>query len=95
MPATPEDKDPVRLTIVTLSGSYEGAFNQHQQLSHVVKKALDELHIQPPPGEVWVLSYDGRVLDQTKTVEFYHLPDCAVLQLAAKEGGGGYLWTRR
>ena len=94
--ATPStNKNQVRLTIVTLSGNYEGVFNVHQQLAHVAAKALDALNIKPPPGEVWILSYGDQILDQSQTIEFYRLPDGAVLQFAAQEGGGGHAWTRR
>ena len=90
----PENKNQVRLTVVTLSGNYSDTYNRHQKLDHVVSTTLKELGVQPPPGEVWILTYNGDILDQSRTIESYQLPDGAVLQLAAKEGGGGGEWTR-
>jgi hypothetical protein len=85
----------VRLTVQTLSGTFEDKFNVHQKLQHVIDKAFHELHIQPAEGEVWELRYNGQVLDPNRTIEAAHIPDGAVLKLAPREGGGGCLWTLR
>jgi hypothetical protein len=84
----------VRLTVQTLSGTFEDEFNVHQKLQHVIDKTFHALHIKPAEGEVWELRYNDQVLVPNRTIEEAHIPDGAVLKLAPHEGGGGKRWTR-
>jgi Protein of Unknown function (DUF2604) len=85
----------IELKVITLSGTFEDKFNVHQTLQHVVDKAFKALHIVPADGEVWELRLGDKVLDLTRRIEDYDIPNHAVLKLAPREGGGGGQWTRK
>jgi TUG ubiquitin-like domain len=85
----------IHLTIETLSGKYEHAFNPHDKLQLVVDETLKHLKIKPAPGDIWQLQYNGATLTLSLTIMEAHIPNNAVLTLATKESGGGYLWTRQ
>jgi hypothetical protein len=87
-----ENKNKVTLTVETLSGSFSDEFNVHQTLEHVTRAAMKELAIVQRPNERWVLKYGERELTLSQTIQEAGLPDGAVLQFAAVEGGGG-AWT--
>ena len=79
----------VHLTVLTLSGTFEGEFESDQKLQDVVEKAFLTLDIKPAPGQVWELHYGDVVLNLQTTIEENSLPDGATLRLAPKEAGGG------
>jgi hypothetical protein len=89
-----DNKNKVHLTVITLSGNFDGDFNVHQTLQHVIDRAFEKLSIVPTPNEQWTLRYQNTVLSPGQTIEAANLPDGAVLELAPVEGGGG-AWTRR
>ena len=79
----------VQLTVGTLSGTFEGDFEEDQKLQDVIDKAVLTLDLKLTPGEDWVLDYENVDLDPQTTIGQNHLPDGALLSLAPKEGGGG------
>jgi hypothetical protein len=79
----------VHLEVQTLSGTYRHEFGVQETLHHVVEETFKHLNIHPAKDEVWELRYKDVLLDQSQTIEHAHLPDCAELTLAPKEGGGG------
>ena len=79
----------VHLTVLTLSGPFEGDFESDQKLQDVVDKAFLTLDIKPTPGEVWQLRDGEVVLDLQTTIEEKDLADGTTLRLAPKEAGGG------
>jgi hypothetical protein len=85
----------IHLTIETLSGKYQHAFNANDKLQKVVDDTFEHLKIKPAPGDVWQLQYNGATLTLSLTIAEAHIPDNAVLTLATKESGGGWLWTRQ
>ena len=79
----------IHLTVQTLSGTFEGDFEEDQKLQDVIDKAFLTLDIKPSPGDDYVLKYDDAELAPQQTIEQAKLPDGAVLFLAPSEGGGG------
>jgi len=82
----------IHLTIETLSGKYQHAFNPNDKLQKVVDDTLEHLKIKPAPGDIWQLQYNGATLTLSLTIHEAHLPNHAVLTLATKESGGGSQW---
>jgi len=85
----------IHLTIETLSGKFQHAFDPRTKLQEVVEETFRHLKIKPAPGDVWELQYNGTTLNLSLTIEEAHLPNNAVLTLATKEGGGGNQWTQQ
>lgn len=79
----------VHLKVQTLSGAFEGDFEQGQKLQDVIDKTFLTLDIKPSPGDDYVLKYHDEELEPQQTIVQYKLPDGAVLFLAPDEGGGG------
>lgn len=79
----------VHLTVLTLSGKFEGKFDVDQKLQDVIDKTFLTLDIKPAPGEVWELREGDVVLSPDATIEDKALKDGTTLRLAPKEGGGG------
>ena len=79
----------VHLTVLSLSGTFEGEFEVDQKLQDVIDKAFLTLDIKPAPGEVWELREGEVVLNPQTTIEENHLADGTTLRLAPKDGGGG------
>lgn len=79
----------VHLTVQTLSGVFEGDFEEDQKLQDVIDETLQTLDIKPSPGDEYVLECNDVDLEPQQTIEQSHLPDGAVLFLAPCEGGGG------
>jgi hypothetical protein len=84
----------IHLTIETLSGKYQHAFEADTKLKEVEEETFEHLKIKPAETDVWELQYNGTTLNLSLTIHEAHLPDHAVLTLATKEGGGGNRWTR-
>lgn len=80
----------VHLVVQSLSGSYEGTFNVHQKIQHVIDKAFEEIGIVPAPADVWELRYDEALLNPESSIEDAGIPDGATLLLSVVEGGGGH-----
>ena len=79
----------LKITVQTLSGTFEGEFESDQKLQDVVDKVLLTLDIKPARGEKWELKYGEVILSLQTTIEENQLPDGATLLFAAVEGGGG------
>ena len=79
----------VHLTVLTLSGKFEGKFDVAQKLQDVIDETFRALDIKPAPGEVWELREGDVVLSPDATIEDKALKDGTALRLAPKEGGGG------
>ena len=79
----------IHLTVQTLSGTFEGDFEEDQKLQDVIDKAFLTLDIKPSPGDDYVLKYNDEELKPQETIDQYKIPDGAVLFLAPSEGGGG------
>lgn len=77
----------IKLTIATTGGSWTHDFAPDETLETVVRKALKHLELEGPGP--WILSHDGVLLDQQKTIEEARLRDGAALVLNQEEGGGG------
>ena len=79
----------IHLTVETLSGKYQHAYNPSVALTKVEEDAFEHLKIKPAPTDVWQLQYNGATLTLTMSISEAHLPDHAILTLATKESGGG------
>lgn len=79
----------IHLTVQTLSGTFEGDFEEDQKLQDVIDEAFLKLDIKPSPGDDYVLKYKDEELKPEQTIDQYKIPDGAVLFLAPSEGGGG------
>ncbi|MCY3923330.1 MAG: hypothetical protein OXG27_13200 [Chloroflexi bacterium] len=84
----------VHLTVLTLSGKYEGKFDVDQKLQDVIDKTFLTLDIKPAPGEEWQLLEGDVPLNPQATIEDKALADGTTLRLAPKDGGGGCRSTR-
>ena len=79
----------VHITVVTMSGTFEGDFDSEQKLQDIIDKAFLDLDIKPSPSDDWKLWYGDRSLDLQTTIEEQQIPDGATLSLAPSDGGGG------
>ena len=79
----------VYLTVLTLSGKYEGKFDVKEKFQAVIDKTFLTLDIKPAPGEEWELRDGDVVLSPDATIEEKGIADGTTLRLAPKEGGGG------
>ena len=52
----------LHLTVQTLSGVFEGDFEEDQKLQDVIDKAFLTLDIKPSPGDDYVLIYNDEEL---------------------------------
>lgn len=75
----------IHLTIASGSGDYEDDFNQNMKIHAVKTKAMAHLHIDPSQAVNYVLTLEGTILDENKTLLELQVPDNAVLILEPKE----------
>lgn len=75
----------ITLTIRTVDGeTWVDKFSVHETVKSVVQRALAHFKIQPAPGVAYHLVYEGRVLDDNKTLEQEGVKDGATLLLATE-----------
>jgi hypothetical protein len=60
----------VVITIRTVEGeTWTDKFNIHEPIKSILQKALAHFGIQPAPGVIYHFLYEGRLLDDSKTLE--------------------------
>jgi hypothetical protein len=80
-----KESEQITLTIRTVEGEqWTDRFNIHETIGNLVRRSLAHFAIQPPPGVVYHLLYQGRTLDDSKTIEQEGLPNGATLLLATE-----------
>jgi hypothetical protein len=83
----------VTLTIRTVEGeTWTDKFNVHQTVKSLIQRALAHFGIQPAPGVTYHLLYEGRVLDDSKTLEQEGIKNEATLLLGT-EAQVGWTWS--
>lgn len=75
----------IHLTVEFREAKYHHAFDRHDKLQKVVDQAIEYLHIEPAPGGIWELRYNGAPLNLLLTIHESQLPDHAALTLALHE----------
>ncbi|MGD0496703.1 MAG: ubiquitin-like protein [Candidatus Bathyarchaeia archaeon] len=60
----------ITITIRTVDGeTWTNEFNIHEPIKSILQKSLAHFGIQPAPGIVFHFLYEGRLLDESKTLE--------------------------
>jgi hypothetical protein len=86
--ATPEEEtsvdNKIRLTFATTAGDYEDEFPANQPLHAVKKTVMAKLRLDPSQADDFVVTLNGNVLDEQKTLRDLGLADGIVLTLERK-----------
>ncbi len=75
----------ITLTFSSTAGDFTGEFPVDLILGDVKKRVMEQFGLDPSKADQVIVTLDGRVLDETKTLEELNLPDGAVLVIERKE----------
>lgn len=75
----------IHLTIASSSGDYEDDFNQNMQIHALKTKAIAHLHIDPSQATNYVLTQEGTILDEKKTLLELEISDNSILILEPRD----------
>jgi len=83
--AEESNKNKIKITIRTVDGeTWTDEFSIHETVKSLLQKSLAHFRIQPAPGVVYHFLYEGRLLDETKTLEQEGLKTGSVLLLGTE-----------
>jgi len=75
----------VTVTIRTVDGeTWTEAFNLNESVKSVIQRALAHFNLQPAPGVIYHLLFEGRLLVDTKTLEQEGVKSGSVLLLGTE-----------
>jgi hypothetical protein len=74
----------IRLTFATTAGDYEHEFPANEPLGAVKREVMAHLRLDPSQADDFIVTLDGNVLDEHKTLRELGLTDGAVLTLERK-----------
>jgi len=75
----------INLTIASGSGEYEDDFNQNMKIHAIKTVAMAHLQLDPSQKASYVLTFNGAILDENKTLFELQISDNSVLILEPKE----------
>lgn len=84
----PESRDrdrTIHLTFSTTAGDYEDDFPLNQPLNAVKRRVMAHLHLDPSKADEYVVTLNGNVLDDGKTLRELHIPENSILILERKD----------
>jgi uncharacterized ubiquitin-like protein YukD len=82
---TAESGQFITITIRTVEGeTWTDKFNTHETVKSLIQRGLAHFSIQPAPGVTYHLLYEGRVLDDNKSLEQEGIKDGATLLLGTE-----------
>lgn len=75
----------IKLSFASSAGDYEEEFPVNQPLKAVEKQVLAQLGLDPSKADDFVITLDGEVLDETKSLQELGLEDCTLLAVERRE----------
>lgn len=75
----------LHLTISSANGDWEHDFPPNQPIHAVKTTSMAHLHMNPGQADQFILSLNGQVLDESKTLSELGIPNGSVLILERKD----------
>lgn len=82
------------VTIRTVEGeTWTDKFSIHEPIKSILQKALAHFGLQPAPGVVYHFLYEGRLLDESKTLEAEGVKPGSTLLFGTEAQVGAYSYS--
>jgi hypothetical protein len=91
------DKSPeIKIFIRLVEGDRdEFKVNLHEPVRSLIQRALAHFHLQPTAGVVYKFFFQGRLLDENKTLGEEGVQDGSELLFGTEQQVGDAVWTSR